>query len=91
MALTGTPSYTALMSAPTDPSPPADQPDPRIELLRRALELAGVEPLVAASLAQEHYGRITMQGDRFEVSDQEGTRTTCHSPARTRSSTWRNG
>jgi hypothetical protein len=72
LALIGNPSYTALMSAPTDPSHPADQPDPRIELLRRALELAGVEPLVAASLAQEHYGRITVQGDRFEVSDQEG-------------------
>jgi hypothetical protein len=61
-----------MMSAPTDSSPPADQPDPRIELLRRALELTGVEPLIAASLAQEQYGRITLQGHRFEVSDREG-------------------
>jgi len=76
------------MSAPTDPS---DQLDPRIELLRRALELAGVEPLVAASMAQEHYGRITVQADRFVVSDPEGHPYDVSQPARIRSSTWRNG
>jgi hypothetical protein len=60
------------MSGPPDSSPPAEPPDPRIELLRRALELSGVEPLVAASLAREHYGRITREGQRFEVTDPEG-------------------
>src|ERR671910_3461424 len=64
--------YTALMSeTPTDSSA-AEQPDPRISLLRRALELSGVEPLVAESLAREHYERITPRGRSFEVTDAEG-------------------
>jgi hypothetical protein len=57
----------------TDPSPPAEPPDPRIDLLRRALELSGVEPLVAGVLAKEHYGRIIRRGQRFEVTDPEGS------------------
>jgi hypothetical protein len=57
----------------TPNQPPSGEPqDPRIDLLRRALELSGVEPLVAGSLAREHYIRITAQGRRFEVSDAEG-------------------
>jgi hypothetical protein len=60
------------MSEPNDPSPAAEPPDPRIDLLRRALELSGVEPLVAGALAQEHYGRISAQGQRFEVTDTGG-------------------
>jgi hypothetical protein len=61
------------MSKTPDPSPAAEPPDPRIDLLRRALELSGVEPLVAGALAGEHYGRITMRGQRFEVTDVEGS------------------
>ena len=60
------------MSGPHDPSPAAEPPDPRIDLLRRALELSGVEPLVAGALALEHYGRIIRRGQRFEVTDPEG-------------------
>jgi hypothetical protein len=67
------PSYTALMSEIPDPPPAAEPPDPRIDLLRRALELSGVEPLVAGALAGEHYGRITMRGRQFEVTDVEGS------------------
>jgi len=54
---------------PTSSDEPAD---PRIGLLLRALQLSGVEPLVAASLAQEHYIRIRRHGRRFEVTDPEG-------------------
>jgi hypothetical protein len=61
------------MSEAPDPPPAAEPPDPRIDLLRRALELSGVEPLVAGALAQEHYGRITRRGQRFEVTDAEGS------------------
>jgi len=57
------------MNETADPLSPAEPPDPRIDLLQRALELSGVEPLVAESLAREHHGRITVQGDRFEVAD----------------------
>jgi hypothetical protein len=60
------------MSGTHDPSPTPESPDPRIELLRRALELSGVEPLVAGALAKEHYGRIIRKGQRFEVTDAEG-------------------
>jgi hypothetical protein len=60
------------MSQPFDETPPAGQPDPRVDLLRRALEISGVEPLVAESLAREHVGRITVRGRRFEVTDAEG-------------------
>ena len=60
------------MSKPRDPSTPVEPSDMRIQLLRRALELSGVEHLVAASLAHEHYGRITVRGRRFEVTDPEG-------------------
>jgi hypothetical protein len=60
------------MSETLDQSPPSEPQDARIDLLRRALELSGVEPLVAASLAREHYIRITADGPRFEVSDPEG-------------------
>jgi len=61
------------MSGIPDPTPPAEQPDPRIDLLRRALELSGVEPLVAGSLALEHFGRIIRKGQRFEVTDPDGS------------------
>lgn len=60
------------MSETPDDSLPAGQPDPRITLLRRALELSGVEPLVAESLAREHYERITARGQRFRITDAEG-------------------
>jgi hypothetical protein len=60
------------MSGIPDASPPVEPQDPRIDLLLRALELSGVEPLVAASLAREHYIRITVHGQRFEVTDPEG-------------------
>jgi hypothetical protein len=60
------------MSKPLNSSTPVEPSDLRIDLLRRALELSGVEPLVAASLAHEHYGRITVRGRRFEVADHEG-------------------
>jgi hypothetical protein len=61
------------MSKPPEPTPAAEPPDPRIDLLRRALELSGVEPLVAGALALEHYGRITRRGRRFEVTDADGS------------------
>jgi hypothetical protein len=61
------------MSETHDPLPAAEPPDPRIDLLRRALELSGVEPLVAGALALEHYGRIVRKGQRFEVTDSEGS------------------
>ena len=61
------------MNETRDPAPQAEPADPRIDLLRRALELSGVEPLVAGALAQEHYGRITARGQRFEVTDAEGS------------------
>jgi hypothetical protein len=65
------PVYTPLMSEPREPL--SDEPsDPRVGLLLRALQLSGVEPLVAASLAREHYLRIRVQGQRFEVTDPEG-------------------
>ena len=67
------PSYTPFMSEAPDSPPAAEPPDPRIDLLRRALELSGVEPLVAGALALEHYGRITRSGQRFEVTDAEGS------------------
>ncbi len=60
------------MNESADPTSPGELPDRLIDLLRRALELSGVEPLVAESLAREHYGRITVQGNRFEVADTEG-------------------
>ena len=60
------------MSRAPEPSPANEPPDPRIALLRRALELSGVEPLVAASLALEHYTRIVQKGRRFAVTDSEG-------------------
>jgi hypothetical protein len=60
------------MSETHDPSVTAGSPDPRIDLLRRALELSGVEPLVAGALALEHYGRIIRRGQRFEVTDPDG-------------------
>lgn len=60
------------MSGTHDAAPSAEPPDPRIDLLRRALELSGVEPLVAGVLALEHYGRIIRKGQRFEVTDPEG-------------------
>jgi hypothetical protein len=60
------------MTGTPDPSSAAEPPDPRIDLLRRALELSGVEPLVAGALALEHYGRIIRSGQRFEVTDPEG-------------------
>jgi hypothetical protein len=60
------------MSETRDQPPSGEPEDPRIDLLRRALELSGVEPLVAASLAREHYVRITAHGRGFEVSDAEG-------------------
>jgi hypothetical protein len=66
------------MSGIHDPSPEAEPPDPRIALLRRALELSGVEPLVAGSLALEHYVRIVQRGRRFEVTDSEGERDELH-------------
>ena len=59
------------MTGTPDPSPAAEPPDPRIDLLRRALQLSGVEPLVAGALALEHYGRIIRTGQRFEVTDPE--------------------
>lgn len=62
------------MSGIHDPSLAAEPPDPRIVLLRRALELSGVEPLVAGALAVEHYARIVQRGRRFEVTDPEGER-----------------
>jgi hypothetical protein len=68
------------MTGTHDPSPPAEPPDPRIELLRRALELSGVEPLVAGVLANEHYGRIIRKGQRFEVTDLEGRPYTVSEP-----------
>jgi hypothetical protein len=60
------------MTGTHDPSLGAEPPDPRIALLRRALELSGVEPLVAGSLALEHYTRIVQKGRRFAVTDTEG-------------------
>jgi len=60
------------MSKTHDPSPAAEPADPRIDLLRRALELSGVEPLVAGGLALEHYERIVRRGQRFEVTDADG-------------------
>lgn len=60
------------MSETPDHPLSADQPDPRISLLRRALELSGVEPLVAESLAREHYERLTARGRKFEITDAEG-------------------
>ena len=54
------------------PTGPADEPDPRIELLRRALELAGVAPLLVGPLALKHYARITFAVRRPEVADAEG-------------------
>jgi hypothetical protein len=60
------------MTTTPDPSPAAEPADPRIDLLRRALELSGVEPLVAGGLALEHYGRIVRRGRRFEVTDADG-------------------
>jgi hypothetical protein len=60
------------MSRPPDPSDASEPPDPRIDLLRRALELSGVEPMVAGALALEHYGRIIKRGQRFVVTDPEG-------------------
>jgi hypothetical protein len=60
------------MSETHDPPVAAEPTDPRIDLLRRALELSGVEPLVAGALALEHYGRIIRVGQRFEVTDPDG-------------------
>ena len=60
------------MTEPHEQSLSGDPPDPRIGLLQRALEISGVEPLVAASLAREHYIRITVRGRRFDVTDPEG-------------------
>ena len=60
------------MSKTLEQSQPGEPEDPRIDLLRRGLELSGVEPLVAASLAREHYIRITVRGRRFDVTDPEG-------------------
>ncbi|MEA2722911.1 MAG: hypothetical protein QOH59_682 [Gemmatimonadales bacterium] len=60
------------MNTTHDPSRAAEPADPRIDLLRRALELSGVEPLVAGGLALEHYGRIVRRGRRFEVTDTDG-------------------
>lgn len=60
------------MSGTPDQSPAGEPQDPRINLLQRALELSGVEPLVAASLAREHYVRITVDGRQFDVTDPEG-------------------
>jgi hypothetical protein len=60
------------MTGTLEQSLPGGPQDPRIDLLRRALELTGVEPLVAASLAREHYSRITVQGRRFDVTDSDG-------------------
>jgi hypothetical protein len=60
------------MSETPEQSQQGEPQDPRIDLLRRALELSGVEPLVAASLAREHYSRITVQGRRFDVTDPDG-------------------
>jgi hypothetical protein len=60
------------MSTTDNPSRAAEPADPRIDLLRRALELSGVEPLVAGGLALEHYGRIVRRGRRFEVTDANG-------------------
>ena len=60
------------MSEIHDPSVAPEPPDPRIDLLRRALELSGVEPLVAGALALEHHGRIVRKGQHFEVTDAEG-------------------
>ena len=51
---------------------PAEEPDPRVELLWRALELAGVAPLLAGPLALKHYARITFAVRRAEVADAEG-------------------
>ena len=56
---------------PDQPGRP-DQPDPRIELLQRALKLAGVAPELAGPLARKHCGRITLRADRVEVADAEG-------------------
>ena len=60
------------MSGIHDPSVAPEPPDLRIDLLRRALELSGVEPLVAGALALEHHGRIIRKGQRFEVTDPDG-------------------
>jgi hypothetical protein len=60
------------MSGTHDPSVAPEPSDPRIDLLRRALELSGVEPMVAGALALEHHGRIVRQGQRFAVVDSEG-------------------
>jgi hypothetical protein len=60
------------MTETHDPSSAAEPPDPRIDLLRRALELSGVEPLVAGALALEHYERIIKSGRQFVVTDPEG-------------------
>jgi hypothetical protein len=60
------------MNETPEQSQPGEPQDPRIDLLRRALELSGVEPLVAESLAREHYIRITVRGRRFDVTDPEG-------------------
>jgi hypothetical protein len=51
---------------------PNEPDDLRIGLLLRALQLSGVEPLIAASLAREHYLRIRRRGRRFEVTDSDG-------------------
>jgi hypothetical protein len=67
------PPYTEFMSETHDPGSEAGPADPRIDLLRRALELSGVEPLVAGGLAREHYTRIVSRGRRFEVTDAEGS------------------
>jgi len=66
--------YTEPMTGNHDPSPPPAPTDVRIDLLRRALELSGVEPLVAGALALENYERIIRSGQRFEVTDPEGRR-----------------
>jgi hypothetical protein len=60
------------MNRPHDLSSASEPPDPRIDLLRRALQLSGVEPLVAGALALENYGRIVRNGHRFEVTDPDG-------------------
>jgi hypothetical protein len=60
------------MSETHDPSSTSEAGDPRIDLLRRALELSGVEPLVAGGLAREHYTRIVSRGRRFVVTDADG-------------------
>ena len=70
---------------------PGEPQDPRNRPPSAGLELSGVEPLVAASLAREHYIRITVQGRRFDALIPTAVLTTSVRLTRTLSSIWRSG